>query len=146
MRFILDTNTIIRFMTGEPENQAKAVATLIEQCDAGKLKLVFLPMVVAECVFVLTSFYKQERKDVCDALRYFIESPDIEVDEEDRLLEALAIFSRHKIDFVDCYLAAAGKELGIPVASFDKDFGRLDDVQWLNPLDYPGTKAPESKA
>jgi predicted nucleic acid-binding protein len=50
---VLDTNTLVRFVTGEPEDQAREVADLIAAAEAGKIQLCVLPMVLAETVSVL---------------------------------------------------------------------------------------------
>ena len=57
--YLLDTNVILRFLTGEPEAQALRAKALFEQSEAGVLTIRILPLVIAEVVFVLTGKHYQ---------------------------------------------------------------------------------------
>ena len=46
--WLLDTNILPRFITGETADQAPGGADLMSAADAGQVKLVVLPMVLAE--------------------------------------------------------------------------------------------------
>ncbi|MFD0895538.1 PIN domain-containing protein [Luteolibacter ambystomatis] len=135
---MLDTNTIVRFVTGEPEKQAVEVAGLVTLAEQGKIRLIVLPMVVAESVFVLNGFYKHPRAAVAEALSHLISSPGFQCSELDRLLRALKLFGVGRLDFVDCYLAAASILEKLPVASFDKDFDKLHGVTRKAPGSFRG--------
>ena len=67
-RLLLDTNILLRFITGEPADQAGEVADLMAAADAGKVRLAVLPMVLAEAVFVLSGFYEHPRSKVAEVL------------------------------------------------------------------------------
>src|SRR6478735_7667393 len=125
---LLDTNVLIRFVTGEPAAQAKEVAGLFAAADAGKVRLEVLPMVLAEAVFVLTGFYKQPRSKVADVLAHLISCPGFYSDEQERMLRAIKWFGAGKIDFVDCYLSATSDLNGSTVISYDKDFDKIHGI------------------
>ena len=57
-RRLVDTNLIVRHLVQDDPRHAEIAGRLIEACDRGELILVGLPAVVAECVFVLESFYE----------------------------------------------------------------------------------------
>jgi predicted nucleic-acid-binding protein len=130
---LLDTNVLLRFITGEPANQADEVAALFRAADMGKLRLSVLPMVLAEAVFVLTSFYKHPRAKVADALAHLISCPGFHSGEQQQMLYALKLFGAGKPDFVDCYLAAASLPGSLVVVSFDRDFAQLHGVAHKKP-------------
>ena len=74
--YLLDTNVILRFLTGEPEAQAQRAKALFEQSEAGVLTIRILPLVIAEVVFVLTGkHYQMNRAEVAEALILFLENP-----------------------------------------------------------------------
>ena len=125
---LLDTNTLVRFVTGEPEDQAREVAELFAKAEAGKIRLCVLPMVLAEAVFVLTGFYEHPRRKVADALSHLISCPGFHSPEHGQMIGALKLFASTKIDFVDCYLAASAVIDKTIVVSFDKDFDKLHGV------------------
>jgi predicted nucleic acid-binding protein len=122
----VDTNILLRFLTGEPELQAEQARRLVEKCERGELVLKILPLVVAEAVFVLSGkFYAFSRADIAKELIQFLQTPSIEVESRDALIEALRLFDRHTIDFADAYLAAAACVEGCGLASFDQDFKKV---------------------
>lgn len=125
---LLDTNTLVRFVTGEPEDQAHEVAELIAAAEAGKIHLCVLPMVLAEAVFVLNGFYKHPRDKVSSVLAHLISCPGFRSPEHARMVRALQFFGSTRLDFVDCYLAAASLLEKVTVVSFDKDFDKLHEV------------------
>ena len=61
---ILDANVLVRFLVQDGPQQAKAARKLVEQAESGAVLLVVDPMIIAEAVYVLTSFYRKDRKSV----------------------------------------------------------------------------------
>ena len=70
--YIVDTNLILRFLTGEPVSQAKLAAEFFQQGENDKILLHISPIVVAETVFVLTGkIYGCAKADVyCRASQF----------------------------------------------------------------------------
>jgi predicted nucleic-acid-binding protein len=130
---LLDTNVLVRFVTGEPADQATQVAGLFAAAEAGHARLSVLPMVLAEAVFVLTGFYEHPRAKVAEVLTHLISCPGFQSDEHERMIHALKLFGAGKLDFVDCFLAAASILEKRVVISFDKDFDKLHGVTRKSP-------------
>ena len=61
----------------------------VTRCDRGDPGIVALQVVLAECVFVLESFYGHSRADIASALGRLISSPDVEITEVTVHLDAL---------------------------------------------------------
>ena len=131
--YFIDTNLIVRFITGQPEDQAKIVAQFLQKSDHGEIVVHITPIVVAEVVFVLTgNAYGYARDTVAEALVGFLNNPAFIVQELESLQIALKLFVKHNVDFADAYLAASAKISGASVATFDQDFKKLKDVQSLD--------------
>ncbi len=128
-RRLLDTNLIIRFLVQDHEKHATAAARLFDACDAGEVTLTILPEVLAECVFVLESFYKHPRGAIANVLGQLISSPGIEVADHPVHLDALNRYARSKAHYVDCIIAATAVSFDTAVASFDSDFKQFADVR-----------------
>jgi predicted nucleic acid-binding protein len=128
-RRLVDTNLIVRYLVQDHEQHAKAAGKLFDACDRGDVVLVVLPSVLAECVFVLESFYERPRGDIARALGGLISSPGVEIGESTIHLDALGRYARTKIHFVDCLIAATAAAEDTPVASFDRDFRKFADVR-----------------
>ncbi|HOX04668.1 MAG TPA: PIN domain-containing protein [Candidatus Paceibacterota bacterium] len=132
-RYWVDTNVIVRFLTGQPPALAAAARSLVAMADTGAAILEVLPVIVAETVYTLESFYGMDRKDVAANLLLFLQSRGIQVHERERVLDALARHRDRNIHFADAYLAAAGADSGLPVVSFDRDLDKCKDVQRIEP-------------
>jgi len=131
-RRLVDTNLIVRYLVQDHEKHAKAAGKLFEACDRGEIEIVVLPAVLAECVFVLESFYQHPRANIAAALSTLISSPGVEVSENAVHLDALDRYRKTKVHFVDCLLAAVARAGDIPVATFDEDFRKFGDVRVQN--------------
>jgi predicted nucleic acid-binding protein len=128
-RRLVDTNLIVRHLVQDHEKQARIAGRLFEACDRGEIILVILPAVLAECVFVLESFYQHRRADIASALSKLISSPGIELSGAAIHLDALERYRREKLHFVDCLIAATAAAEDAPVATFDREFRRFTDVR-----------------
>ncbi|HEY6250309.1 MAG TPA: PIN domain-containing protein [Candidatus Angelobacter sp.] len=125
----MDTNLIIRYLVQDHEKHAKAAGKLFDACDRGDVVIVLLPVVLAECVFVLESFYEHPREDIASALRRLISSPGVEIDRAAIQLNALDRYGKTRVHFVDCGIAATAAAEKISIASFDQDFRKFTDVR-----------------
>ena len=105
-RRLVDTNLIVRYLVQDHDKHAKAVGKLFDACDRGDLVIVVLPVVLAECVLVLESFYGHSRADIASALGRLISSPGVEITEVTVHLDALNRYKGTKAHFVDCLIAA----------------------------------------
>jgi len=128
-RRLVDTNLIVRYLVQDHEKHAKAAGRLFDACDRGDVVIVVLPAVLAECVFVLESFYEHPRGDIASALGRLISSPCVEIDGAAIHLDALDRYRKTKVHFVDCLIAATAAIENMPVASFDQDFRKFTDVR-----------------
>jgi predicted nucleic-acid-binding protein len=128
-RRLVDTNLIVRYLVQDHEKHAKAAGRVFDACDRGEVVIVVLPAVLAECVFVLQSFYKHPRGDIASALGRLISSPGVEISGATIHLEALDRYRKTKVHFVDCMVAATAAAENMPVASFDQDFRKFTDVR-----------------
>ncbi len=126
---LVDTNLMVRYLVQDNERHAKTAGRLFDACDRGDLVIVVLPVVLAECVFVLESFYGHARGDIASALGRLISSPGVAISGTAIHLDALDRYRKTKVHFVDCLIAATAATEDIPVASFDHDFRKFNDVR-----------------
>ena len=131
-RKLVDTNLIVRYLVQDHEKHAKAAGKLFDACDRGEVVIVMLPTVLAECVFVLESFYEHPRGDIVAALGRLIASPGVEISGVEIHLDALHRYQKTRVHFVDCLIAATSTTQDIPVATFDEDFRKFVDVRVEN--------------
>lgn len=128
-RRLVDTSLIVRYLVQDHDKHTKAAGKLFDACDRGDVVVVVLPAVLAECLFVLESFYEHPRADIASVLGRLISSPGVEIDGVAIHLDALDRYRKTKVHFVDCLIAATAATENMPVASFDQDFRKFTDVR-----------------
>lgn len=126
-RRLVDTNVIVRHLTQDHEIHSRLADRLFAACDRNELILVLLPAVLAECIYVLESFYGYPRHRIAQLMTVLVSSPAIECDDLIQL-DALKHYQSSNLAFVDCLLAATAIASGLPVASFDKGLAKLVQV------------------
>ena len=130
MKTLLDTNVIIRHLTGDPADLAQAATAFLSTAA----DLVLVSVIAAETVSVLESYYRASRPTIATALRALIAMDSVSVQDQPTLLRSLDLYEHQKMDFADAYLVAFGAAHGISaIASFDKGIDRAKAVQRIDP-------------
>lgn len=108
---------------------ARATAAL-----AGRDQLLLADLVVAECVYVLESFYEVERVRVAQVMRAAIGLSSIAVVDAHLLLRAFEVYEVDRLDFADAYLVASAEATGVgAVMSFDRGIDRVGTIARIEP-------------
>jgi predicted nucleic-acid-binding protein len=103
---------------------ARATAAL-----ASGERLLLADLVLAECVYVLGSFYEVERVRVAELMRAALALPNIEATDPPALLRALEVYELDRLDFTEAYLVAQAEATGVSrVLSFDRSIDRIQTV------------------
>jgi predicted nucleic-acid-binding protein len=90
--------------------------------------------VLAECVYVLESFYELERERIAELMRAAIALPGIETVDPELLLRALEVYERDRLDFAEAYLVAQAEASGVTeILSFDRTIDRVESVTRREP-------------
>jgi predicted nucleic acid-binding protein len=126
---LVDANAILRYLRHDVPAQAEAFHARVEQAIAGRLVLEIHPLVFAEVVFVLESFYEVPRARIVAVLKTFLDTPGIKLHEESRMRETLLRYGNKNVSFVDAYLAALGAETSYEIFSFDKGLDKFTDIR-----------------
>lgn len=130
----VDANVIVRLITGDPPEMAERAAQLFRRVDQGSLQLILDATVLAETVWVLSSYYGFSPGEIAPTLEALLASEGIVSNEKAELRQALVMFADKNIDFVDALVAARMLKLGVhDVYSFDKHFDRLPGVRRVLP-------------
>ena len=130
MSAFVDTNVVVRHLTGEPPDLADRATRYF----ATERDLLLTDLVVAETVYVLESFYEAPRSQVAEAVRSLLAFDSIVCVDPALLLRALEIFEVDRLDFAESYLVACAESTGVGrVASFDQAIDRVDTVERVEP-------------
>jgi predicted nucleic acid-binding protein len=126
----VDTNVLVRHLTGDPEDlAARATAYLGSEGE-----LFLTDLVAAEAVYVLESFYEAPRDEVAQALRSLVALDSIVCVDPALLRRAIEVYETDRIDFAEAYLVACAESTGVgKVASFDRSIDRVDTIERIEP-------------
>lgn len=116
---ILDTNVLLRFLVGDNPGQKEQAGKWFAEGKTGKRKIIVAPLIIAEIIFVLESFYKKSRADIVNALEIFLSQRWLQVEERE-VLQAALPFYKNGDHFVDSYLRGLSQVKHISILSFDK--------------------------
>lgn len=130
MTAFIDTNVIIRHLTGDPPDMAARATAFL----AGAHELLLSDLIVAETVYVLESFYEVPRAKVAQLIRSVVGFPAMRILDPALLLRSLEIYEIHGVDFAEAYLAASSEIAGIrEIASFDRSLDRVPTITRIEP-------------
>ncbi len=125
-KFLVDTNILIRFIVEDEESKYESFVSLINKLENNEITLIIPTMVIAECCWLLKSFYKLSKIEISNRLIEICEVVNI-VPEETIILSALKIFTEKNVDFTDALLSVKSFNNNIPVITWDKkDFRKLE--------------------
>ncbi|HEX8857626.1 MAG TPA: PIN domain-containing protein [Actinomycetes bacterium] len=130
MSAFVDTNILVRHLTGDPPEQAARATKFLAAAD----DLLLTDLVLAEVVYVLESFYQVPRRRVAELARAVIAFPAMVVLDAPMLLRALEVYEVDRLDFAEAYLVAQAERSGVGVvASFDSAIDRVTTAERLEP-------------
>jgi predicted nucleic acid-binding protein len=129
----LDTNPIIRLLTGDHPDHAAKARTMFERAGRGEFTLYLPEATVVEVVNVLSSprLYKLPRAEVAAKLTKLFTLPGLHVPRKTTYRRALELWVQtpQVRDFTDALHVAHMERLKIPIiASFDADFDRFPGI------------------
>jgi predicted nucleic-acid-binding protein len=130
MRALVDTNILVRHLTGDPPAQAERATAFL----AADHELILADLILAEVIYVLESFYAHPRTQIAEAARSLLAFPSVAAYDQELLLRAIELYEGDRLDFADAYICAAAELSGVgAVASFDRSIERVTTVQRVEP-------------
>jgi predicted nucleic acid-binding protein len=129
-RYLVDTNILLRFLSGQPPTQAAAARKLFSRAAAGEIVLDVSPVIVAEAIYTLISFYGVERKIAAEKLSILLQQHGVKLRDSSQVLSALERLQAAPVGFADAFLAAGADEEEVEVVSFDRDFEKLNAARY----------------
>ena len=127
---IVDANIIIRYLLGDSPLQTERIKKYILE---GKEKLILTDVTIAEIVWVLSSYYKQPKENICEMLFSLLGEPIFIVNKR-LITQAVSFYREYSVDYIDAYLAAIAMENDSSgVMSFDKSIDKIKEIKRSEP-------------
>jgi len=116
-KIIFDANAILRYILYDiPEQADMAEKTLQNN------KVIILPEIIMEVVFVMFKFYKIPREEISEGVIKFLNDAKCE---NINLINAIKTFGNKNFDFVDCLLYEYSKQKDCEIFTFDENLIKL---------------------
>ncbi|MBS3771495.1 MAG: PIN domain-containing protein [Bacteroidales bacterium] len=117
---IVDADIILRYLLKDIEELHTKAVQIIDN------KQIHIPFeVIAEVFYVFEKIYEVPRSEIKEALSTLLNYPNISTLNINILNEALKIYEKQKIDFVDSLLVAYNHIQKDTIYSFDKKLNKL---------------------
>ena len=130
MTAFVDTNVLVRHLTGDPPAQATRATRYLQRA----VELLLPDLILAEVAYVLESYYETPRAKVAETLRAVLAFPAIRVIDAELLQRTVEVYDVHRLDFAEAYLVASAERTGVEaVASFDRAIDRVGTIRRLEP-------------
>ena len=117
---VIDTNVILRFLLADEPKLFTRASALLADVRSGKRKAFLTDAVAAECIFVLTKFYRVPRAEAAESLSELFDYKGFSGETVPIVKAALAIFAADNIDFVDALVLSIARHRGWHLETFDK--------------------------
>ena len=130
MSAFVDTNILLRHLTGDPVDMAARATAYLAEAE----ELYLTDLIVAETVYVLESFYAAPSGQVATAMRSLVSMRSTVTVDPALLRRAIEVYETDRLDFAEAYLVACAESTGVGyVASFDRSIDRVDTVDRIEP-------------
>ena len=127
----IDTDVIIRLLTGDDLRKQAAAVALFEQIEQGTLTAAAPDTVIADAVYVLASrnLYMKKRTEIRDLLAPIVRLPQFHIQNRSSVLEALDLYASTNLDFGDTLIIATMMQQNSQTLySYDRDFDRIKTI------------------
>ena len=125
----VDTNVLVRLVTRDDPKQVAAAEAFVANGA-------WVPhLALAEATWVLASVYDRGPDAIASAVEMLVNHQHLTIQDEDTVAAAVRHFRRRPaVGFSDCLMVEVARKAGHgPLATFDKDLGKMDGAQRLRP-------------
>jgi predicted nucleic-acid-binding protein len=123
----VDTNVLVQLLARDDADQVNVAEAFISK-GAWVSHLV-----LAETFWVLDSVYDLSRAQISTAVEMLLNHRELSLQDADVVTAALDHYRRRSaVEFSDCLVLEIARKAGhLPIATFDRNFAKLDAVQRL---------------
>ena len=123
---LLDTNVIVRFLTGNTDEKFRGVYDYFQDIEQGKISVELKLIVLFQTIFVLKSYYKVPKGKIVKAMKGLLKLKGLKIIEKKIVVSMMDIWDSNNIEIVDAYLVACLEKNSQNILySYDKDFDKF---------------------
>jgi len=130
----IDTNIFLRYLTKDDPSKYDKCREIFKKGVEGKVELATSGIVIAELIWTLLSYYKVQKADVIDKISILVSTDNLYIPDKDIITDALVLYSRKNIDYIDAYNAVFMRRYGFEeIYSYDEDFDGIENIKRNEP-------------
>ena len=129
-----DTNIFLRYLTRDDPVKYERCRDIFKKAIEGKILLATSGMVIAELIWTLLSYYKVPKSEIVEKISIIINMENLYIPDEKIITDALVLYSRKNIDYIDAYNTVLMKNYRInEIYSYDEDFDVVEGIKRKEP-------------
>lgn len=117
---LLDANIYLRYILNDNASQAKKSQDLIKNNE-----FYTDPTVIAEVIWVFSSYYKIDKEAFIPALLAIVEQKNNKSPSKKLIIQALEYYYSHNLSYIDSYLHCLAKTKNLSLTTFDKKLAKI---------------------
>jgi len=130
----VDTNIFLRYLTKDDASKYEKCKEMFKRAMKGDITITTSGMVIAELVWTLLSYYKVPKAEVVEKVSVIVGTQYLTIPDKQVIADALVLYARKNIDFIDAYNAVFMRYRGIrDIYSYDEDFELVEEIQRREP-------------
>ena len=130
----VDTNVFLRYLTKDDPSKYERCRAMFKRALEGEITIATSGLVIAELIWTLLSYYKVPKAEVVEKVSVILGTENLFVPDKNILADALVLYARKNIDFIDAYNAVFMKYQGLrEIYSYDEDFENVEDIERKEP-------------
>ena len=103
---LLDTNVIVRFLTGDTDEKFRGVYDFFQDIEQGKISVELTLIVLFQTIFVLKSYYRVPKGKIVKAMKGLLKLKGLKIIQKKTVVSMMDIWDSNNIEIVDAYLVA----------------------------------------
>lgn len=115
----VDTNVVLRLILADDDVLYRRAREIFKEGEAGRAKIYVDEVVLAECVWVLKSFYKKSREQIHEVLSRLVSLKYMANPRGKLARESLLIYKTTSLSLEDCWLMVLSKNQNYEFQTFD---------------------------
>ena len=133
-RIFIDTNIFLRYLTKDDPSKYERCREVFQKAIDGEIEMATSGIVIAELIWTLSSYYKVPQAEIIEKISVIVGTESLFMPDKDVIADALVLYARKNIDYIDAYNAVFMKYQGLhEIYSYDKDFESFEEIQRREP-------------
>lgn len=130
----IDTNIFLRYLTKDDPSTYDKCREIFKKGIDGKIALATSGMVIAELIWTLLSYYRVPKAEAIEKVSIIVTTESLHIPEKDIIAEALVLYSRKNVDYIDAYNTVFMKYHGVDeIYSYNRDFDAIEGIKRVEP-------------